>query len=183
MSSPPAIRDERADDAAAVRALLLDAFDREPEVAAVVDDLRASTAWRAGLSFVAEVGGDVVGYVLATRGWVDAPGRLREVLVLSPLAVRPGHQRAGIGGALVRHLLDAAGRRTEPAIFLEGSPDYYARFGFEPATPAGFGRPSVRIPEPAFQLVRLPAFTADLSGALVYPDPFWEHDCVGLRNS
>ena len=37
-----------------------------------------------------------------------------------------------------------------PAVFLEGSPAYYSARGFEPATPRGFTRPSVRIPQPAF---------------------------------
>jgi putative acetyltransferase len=42
----------------------------------------------------------------------------------------------------------------------------------------------VRIPEPAFQAVLLPTYDAldpKPCGALVYPDVFWRHDCVGLR--
>lgn len=175
------IRAEQPDDRPRIRALVAAAFDAQPVVADLVDALRASSAWRPELSLVAVDGDEVVGHVLATRGWLDAPRALVDVLVLSPLGVRPDRQGRGVGGALVRHLLGLAVRRPEPAIFLEGSPRYYGRFGFEAAGPAGFRRPSVRIPEPAFQVVRLPAYRPEHTGALVYPEPFWTFDCVGLR--
>ena len=72
--------------------------DSGPVVARLVDALRASPAWDPALSFVAEStpadGGpaQLTGYVLLTRNLLDAPRRLVDVLVLSPLAVRPGHQ-------------------------------------------------------------------------------------------
>ncbi|HET7305799.1 MAG TPA: hypothetical protein VFJ12_14755 [Segeticoccus sp.] len=34
---------------------------------------------------------------------------------------------------------------------------------------------------PAFQVRRLPAHEPWMTGTLVYPDVFWELDCVGLR--
>ena len=37
-----------------------------------------------------------------TRSLLDAPRRLVDVQVLSPLGVLPEHQRQGIGSALVR---------------------------------------------------------------------------------
>jgi len=55
-----------------------------------------------------------------------------------------------VGSALIRHGLSAAAERTEPLVFLEGSPRYYPRFGFEPAGEQGFRSPSLRIPERAF---------------------------------
>jgi putative acetyltransferase len=49
----------------------------------------------------------------------------------------------------------------------------------------GFSAPSVRINQPAFQLVTLPSYDSvhqgGLTGALVYPDLWWRHDAVGLR--
>jgi putative acetyltransferase len=175
------IRVERPKDHGAVRRVVGAAFGTHDIVPDLVDMLRQSTAWRPELSLVAEKDGAVVGHVLATRGWIDAPASLVEVLVLSPLSVDPPLQRRGIGAALVRHLLDVARDREEPAIFLEGSPDYYSRFGFEPAVPLGFQPPSPRIPEAGFQAVRLPRHSPEHTGALVYPDPFWACDCVGLR--
>jgi len=104
------------------------------------------------------------------------------VLVLSPLSVRPDHQRRGVGTALVHQSLELLQERDEPVVFLEGDPGYYRRLGWRPAGEWGFTAPSVRIPEAAFQAVRLPAYDDTVSGALVYPDVFWRHDCVGLRS-
>lgn len=181
MCADIAIRAERAADVPRIRRVVAAAFAGQPVVADLVDALRASTAWRTGLSCVAVAGPDIVGHVLATRAWLDAPHALVEVLVLSPLSVIPDRQGHGIGTRLVRHLLTIAAKRPEPAIFLEGAPGYYSRFGFEPAGAVGMRRPSLRIPEPAFQLKRLPSYDSRLSGTLVYPEPFWALDCVGLR--
>lgn len=159
-----------------------------PVVARLVEALRASPAWDPALSFVAESTpadggpGQLTGYVLLTRNLLDAPRRLVDVLVLSPLAVRPGHQGRGVGSRLVRHALAAAGARPEPLVFLEGSPDFYPRFGFAPGRDRGFRRPSLRIPEPAFMVRALPGYEPWMTGTLVYADPFWRLDCVGLRD-
>lgn len=178
---PSAVRTEAAADLDAVRSVVAAAFGAEP-VSELLDGLRRSTAWL-GLSLVAESAGEVVGHVSLTRGWVDAPRRLVEVLVLSPLSVRPDRQRRGIGGALVETALRAAAEHGEPLVFLEGSPRYYPRFGFVPGESLGFSAPSVRIPAPAFQVFPLPSYQAWMRGALVYPDVFWRHDAVGLREA
>jgi putative acetyltransferase len=174
------IRPYRPADEAEVRTVVTEAFaDHGPEVAALADDLRTTHA-RAEL--VAEEDGAVVGHVLLSRSWVDARRALVEVLVLSPLSVLPPHQSRGLGTALVAAAIDEARRLRAPALFLEGDPDYYSRRGFEPATPRGFTRPSVRIPERAFQVAVLDGHEDWMTGALVYCEPFWAHDCVGLRD-
>jgi len=173
------VRPETATDLPATRDVVAAAFGDEP-VAELLDGLRASHAWR-DLSFVAEESGQVVGHVSFTRGWLDAERRLVEVLVLSPLSVHPAAQRRGVGSALVRRTLALLQERPEPLVFLEGPPAYYRRFGFQPGEPYGFAAPSTRIPPAAFQFVPLPAYQPWMTGALVYPDAFWEHDAVGLR--
>lgn len=52
------------------------------------------------------------------------------VLILTPFAVAPDHQRRGIGSALVRAALDAAERIGEPLVVVEGSPRYSGRLAF-----------------------------------------------------
>ena len=122
-----------------------------------------------------------VGHVMLTRSWVDAPRRLIEVQVLSPLSVHPDHQRQGIGARLVAHAIAAADESGSPAVFLEGDPAYYGRLGFERASSRGFSRPSARIPDAACQVRTLRAHEPWMTGALVYCDRFWAFDCVGLR--
>ena len=52
-------------------------------------------------------GGELVGQVLYTAALVDAPLRVVEVLVLSPIGVRADLQGQGIGSALMRRSLAA----------------------------------------------------------------------------
>jgi putative acetyltransferase len=52
--------------------------------------------------------------------------------------VLPRDQGRGIGGRLVREALKVARGARWPLVFLEGSPDYYSRFGFEAAHRRGF---------------------------------------------
>lgn len=58
--------------------------------------MNALRAGPAQVSLVAvDVSDEVIGHVLLSRGWVDAPARLVEVLILSPLSVDPPRQAAG----------------------------------------------------------------------------------------
>jgi putative acetyltransferase len=177
------VRPERPEDRAAVRAVHLAAFgEHGPVVADVVDDLRGTLPGTDGCSLVVQEGTEVVGHVMFTRSLLDAPRRLVDVQVLSPLGVLPRHQRSGVGTALVRRGLDTATQRSVPVVFVEGPPAYYSRLGFGPGAEQGFRKPSLRIPDAAFQALRLPAYQPWMTGTLVYADVFWRHDAVGLRD-
>lgn len=149
-------------------------------MATLVEHLDETGSTRASL--VAEVEGRVVGHVQLNRSWVDARKALVEVLVLSPLSVDPGHQGRGLGAALLAAAVAEAERLGAPAVFLEGDPGYYSTRGWSAAGQHGFTKPSARIPDPAFQVTLLPAYESWMTGALVYCEPFWALDCVGLRD-
>lgn len=151
-------------------------------VARLVDSLRELITPASGLSLVAELGGQVVGHVMFTPSLLDAPKKLVEVQVLSPLGVMPEHQGRGVGSALVRHGLKVLAEQGTPVVFLEGDPRYYSRFGFAPGGGQGFRKPSLRIPDDAFQAIKLPEYEPWMTGTLVYAEPFWRHDAVGLRD-
>ena len=175
------VREATAADHEAVADVVSRAFEDHGEtVADLVDALRASGHVRAEL--VSDTDGAVTGHVMLSRSWVDARQALVEVAVLSPLSVAPEHQGSGIGTALLAEAVEAARGLGVPALFLEGDPGFYSTRGFVAATPLGFGRPSERIPEPAFQVVVLDGHEPWMRGRLVYCDPFWALDCVGLRD-
>ena len=167
----------------AVRAVHRRAFgnDHGRTVAGLVDALRRDDP--AALSLVAEEAHEVVGHIMFSRCLLDAPRRLVPVQSLSPLAVVPDRQGRGIGAALIRRGLRELDERGVPLVFLEGDPRYYARAGFSRAGEHGFRKPSLRIPDAAFQVLRLSAYEPWMTGTFVYSGTFWDHDCVGLRDS
>jgi putative acetyltransferase len=170
------VRQETPADADRIREIHLAAFEPPPGradavEARLVDDLRAdAAAWVPQLSLVAvDPGGTVTGHVVCTRGSLaGAPGALG----LGPLGVHPGHQRRGVGLALMHAVLGAADALGEPVAVLLGDPGYYARFGFVTATDLG-----IEPPEPAwgvhFQARTLAAYDpARDRGAFAYARAF-----------
>ena len=131
---------------------------------------------------VAVVDGEVVGHVGVSHCWIDARRELVDACMLSPLSTSPQHQGAGIGTALVAAAIDAARGLDRPALFLEGSPAFYGRRGFEAAAARGFEAPTRRVPAPAFQVVVLAEQPEWLAGRVVYPEVWWHHDSTGLRD-
>lgn len=177
------LREELPGDRESVRDIHVRAFgDHGLVVAGLVDSLREIITPADGLSLVAEQHGQIVGHVMFTCSLLDAPRRLVKVQVLSPLGVMPEHHKRGIGSALVRHGLKALAERAVPLVFLEGDPGYYSRLGFAPGGDQGFRKPSLRIPDAAFQAIKLPGYEPWMTGTLVYAEQFWRHDCVGLRD-
>ncbi len=179
-TAEPIVRVMRPDEFEEMSNVSMAAFN-DPSIGELLDALHASWAWTDELCFVAELDGEIVGQVLYTHAIVDAPRRLVDVLVLSPVGVRPDVQRTGVGAKMITQSLATLGERNEPLVFLEGSPLYYPRFGFRPAGELGFIAPSERIPAPAFQVTMLPKYESWMTGTLVYPDAFWRADAVGLR--
>ena len=155
------------------------AFGAGERVPALVGALRLLPG---NVSLVAEQDGVVTGHVMLTVCRLDTWPRLVDVYSLSPLGVHPDYQRHGIGTQLVAAALRAADERAVPLVFLEGSPAYYGSRGFERASAAGFRAPSLRIPDPAFQVAKLSAYEPWMEGSFVYAETFWSLDCVGIRD-
>lgn len=174
------IRVMRPEEFDIMRSVSIAAFD-DDSIGVLLDALRDSWVWHDELCFVAECSGEIVGQVLYTQAILDAPKALVRVLVLSPVGIRPDLHGQGIGTQLINESLAALVDRKEPAVFLEGNPLYYERFGFIAGGNLGFLKPSLRIPDAAFQVRPQPAWDPELSGTLVYPDAFWLTDSVGLR--
>jgi putative acetyltransferase len=178
-----AVRTEQTHDHDEVGVVQQTAFGGEHggTVAQLVNALRRDDP--AALSLVFEEADEVVGHIMFSRALLDAPRRIVAVQSLSPLAVAPHRQRRGIGGALIRAGLQQLDERGVPLVFLEGDPRYYSRAGFSPAVEHGFRKPSLRIPDGAFQVVRLSAYEPWMTGTFVYASTFWEYDCVGRREA
>lgn len=164
------VREERPEDAPAIRAVLEAAFPTRAE-ADLVERIRAAGAVRPDLSLVAELDATVVGHILLSPVTLETGGGPESVLELAPMAVVPAQQRRGIGSALVIAGLDAAEVRDEPLVLVLGHPWFYPRFGFRPASTFGIRAPRA-VPEAAFMVKPLTTYHRGLSGQVVLPPTF-----------
>ena len=160
------IREERADDVAAVRNMNRRAFGQDQE-SNIVDALRANGA--ALLSLVATLDDRVVGHIMYSP--LTIGGNVTGA-ALGPMAVFPEHQRQGIGTKLVKvgnqKLKDAG----YPFIIVVGHADYYPRFGFRPASEHGITC-EWDLPDDVFMLLVLDqAKMESVSGLATYRHEF-----------
>ena len=88
------------------------------------------------------------------------------------MSVRPDRQRISVGARLIRDALGRAEEASEPAVMVEGIAAYYPRFGFERASALGFISSHPKIADDAFMVKRLPGYSPDLAGRIVYPAAF-----------
>lgn len=145
------IRPERPEDAAAVYRVNEEAFAQRDE-ADLVESLRDRAHPYLGL--VAEVGGEVVGYVAFSPVTLEPARPGLAVRGLAPMAVLPDHQGQGVGTALGHAGLAACREAGCAAVVVLGYPDYYGRFGFVPASTYGVGT-TYEVPDDLFMAVEL----------------------------
>jgi len=139
--------------------------------------LREGIAPLADLAFVAV---DDAGRLLASlRFW---PIRIEDTpaILLGPLAVEPKMQGQGVGRALVRHGLNAARLEGHRLCVVVGEPEYYAPYGFVPATPAGLVLPGPVQPE-RFQALELTAGALEGVRGLIQRDARYAVAGEGVR--
>ena len=135
MEEHVSIRPEVGHDRAAVYRINAAAFPTQAE-ADLVDRLRETVGTK--VSLVAEIAGKVVGHILFTPVTLRDGALQRLAVGLAPMAVLPEYQRRGIGSQLVISGLEACAERGDSLVFVVGHPEFYPRFGFEPAAPSGF---------------------------------------------
>jgi putative acetyltransferase len=172
VSEAVVIRPEREADHQAIAEVVRAAFFRHPEeVALFVERIRASDQFVPAFALVAEDASGVIAHVMLS--WVGVEGGSRpRILNLTPMSVRPDRQRVGVGARLIQDALGRAEEAGEPAVMVEGIPAYYPRFGFESASALRFVSPHPKIPDDAFMVKRLPGFSPDIAGRIVYPPAF-----------
>ena len=166
------IREEQAGDVGTVRTVNESAFG-QPEEAGVVDKLR--DACDDLLSLVAVHDGEVVGHVLFSPATIEGDQQVIRGVGLAPMAVLPDHQRKGIGSKLIGAALAILGDRQCPFVIVLGHPEYYPRFGFEPASKYGIRCQWEGVPDEAFMLLVLDeSVVRGVSGVARYRDEFDE---------
>ena len=75
----------------------------------------------------------IVANIVYSRMYKD--GRMcSSIAAFGPVSVHPDHQGKGIGGKIITHTLQKAKETGIKAVMITGSPQYYRRFGFVPAS-------------------------------------------------
>ena len=164
------IRGERTEDASQIHDVNELAFG-QPAEADLVDKLRKASP--EALSLVADDGGEIVGHILFTPVVIDG-SRVRG-MGLAPLAVRPDRQRQGVGSQLIKRGLDQLREQGYAFVVVVGHPEYYPRFGFEPASKHGLLSQWEGMPDTTFMVLVLDAVAmVGASGVARYRDEFNE---------
>jgi putative acetyltransferase len=136
------IRSETSSDEEAISALITTAFLEAEhsggDEAEIVEALRR--AGKLAVSLVATQDQSILGHVGFSPVLIN--GKDLGWFGLAPVAVMPGHQRKGIGTALIKAGLTTLNEKGASGCVVLGEPAYYSRFGF--------------IADPALQLPGIP---------------------------
>ena len=144
------IRNEETEDYGAIRSVNEYAFGQSEE-ADIVDKLRISGA--STRSLVAIVDAQVIGHIQFSPVGIEHSGGEIEGVGLGPMAVLPDFQRQGIGSALAEAGLHEMRERAFPFVVVLGHPEYYPRFGFQPASKYEIVCQWEGVPEEAFMVL------------------------------
>ena len=140
----------------------------------IVEKLRKSDAFIPELSLVAELGGQLVGYIILSKIHIDRGDKLIDALSLRPVAVLPEFHKQGIGGKLIKKAHQIAKSLGHEIIILLGHKDYYPRFGYEMTSKYGIQLPFDAPPENCMVRGLNPDSLKDVGGKVIYSKPFLE---------
>jgi putative acetyltransferase len=162
------IRSERPTDQDAIQKITLAAFAGKPYSSQtehlIVNALRDAGAL--SLSLVAQASEEVVGHIGFSLVTID--GKEIDWYGIGPVSVSPEYQLQGIGSKLIKEGLLRIRTLGAKGCVLEGSPQYYGRFGFKTYTGLSYaGAPA------AEYFMALP-FTEDIpQGAVEFHHAFY----------
>jgi putative acetyltransferase len=162
------VRPEQPEDYGAIRTVHERAFDPSPDEAQLVEALRDEDAHVPELCLVAIGQGEIAGHIFFCKARLQFGP---QILALAPMAVLPEHQRQGAGGDLLAEALNRAEETDFPLIVVVGHADYYPGFGFELADPLGIRAP-FDVPSEVWMAYRLPAYSPEARGTVLYPEAF-----------
>ena len=145
------IRDALYGDLHDVHSLRVRAFGRRSQEAVLIDLLHR--AENAAVSLLAVDAGTIVGHVVFSPMEIDPPRHDLKILAMGPVGVLPENQRRGIGSQLIRAGIDACRQAGVDAVAVLGGPQFYGRFGFQPAM--GHGLSNEYVQDEHFMILEL----------------------------
>ncbi len=160
------IRDATPRDHAAIRAVLQHAFPSN-EDSHLVEQLRADGDVLVELVAASDIA--MQGHILYSPLAIERGGETLRAAALAPVAVLPGFQGQGVGGALIRAGNARCAALGLSAIVVLGHADYYPRFGFSAATAESLEAP---FSGPHFMALELEPGALQAGGRVRYAKAF-----------
>lgn len=130
------IREEQEGEYQEIRQVVVAAFGGDTE-ANLVELLRDRD--KAPVALVAVNDNKIVGHIMFSPVTITPTPKTFRAVGLAPLSVLPECQRQGIGSMLAHEGLRKCAAAGFEMVVVLGSPDYYPRFGFSPASLYGLG--------------------------------------------
>ena len=165
------IRQERADDYHTVFQVVTEAFSHaehsDGNEQELVKALRDTPSFIPELSLVAMEDGKIVGHILFTKITIEEAIEL----ALAPLSVLPAYQRRGIGLALIREGHRIAKQMGYGYSVVLGSPAYYPRAGYLPASLYGIEAP-LEVRDENYMAFKLQDDAPQVKGMVKYDPAF-----------
>lgn len=138
----------------------------------LVERLRKSESFVPELSLLAEIDGEIVGYVLLTKIKIINSDLQKIALALAPIAVLKKYQGKGIGGKLILEAHQRAKELGFDSVILLGHEKYYPKFGYKMTKNYGIKLP-FEVPDENCMLIELTENALkDVSGTVAYPKEF-----------
>ena len=173
-----AIREEKYSDHKSVMGLIEKAFrsmeksDHREQF--LVERLRKSEAFIPELSLVAEFENEIIGHILLTKIEIVDGDKSSESLALAPVSVLPEYQNRGIGGKLILAAHQKARDLGYQSIVLLGHPEYYPKFGYQPAKKIDINLPFAVDEGNCFVIELVENGLNEVSGLVKYPQEFFD---------
>lgn len=165
------IRTERKEDYQSIQNVNDLAFGQKNE-GKLIGKLRMTKSFISELSLVAESENKIVGHILFYPVHIRSEEDSHISLALAPMAVHPDYQRKGIGSRLILEGLSSAKGLGYDSVIVLGHPEFYAMFGFQPASAWNIKAP-FDVPGNAFLAVELiDSSLKNVSGTVEYPEEF-----------
>lgn len=166
------VRHENRDDYPAIE-LVNDLAFGQPNEGLLIEELRRTPRFVPELSLVAIYDDTVVGHILFFPIRIMCGDSHEMSLSLAPMSVHPDHQGKGIGGRLIEKGMAIAKNMGYESIIVLGHPEYYPRYGFQPASKWGIKPPYEEVPDEAFMAMELVEGSLEgKAGVVEYPEEY-----------
>lgn len=176
------LRQELQEDYREVEALVYEAFEssslyefKEPTEHKLVAELRNSVYFVPELSIVVQEGWEIVGHSLSTAIDFAEGEKIKRVLALAPMSVKPVLQKTGVGLQLIMETIEVAKKLGYGAIVVLGHEDYYPKRGFKKAKDLNISSNIEGVENHLFVMeLQKGFFDEDAGGKIIYPDIFFK---------